>query len=445
MTELQVMVTVSVLVGLILVLLFDWIDMTVAGLLSVSVLIVFGILSQKDILNVVSSGGGVLALLFGGMVVARTLTPTGIFEHVGARFLILTRGSGKRFLLGLIMLVAPVCAFLPNATVVILLAPVIIRVAMALEVDFVAPMIFAAIISNSAGLLTLVGDPATFLVGSAMGMTFIEYLNRVALGGLLTLLALTPLLPRLTEDIWSVNRRLSAEVTVPPLKEPLLGGFALLLLAAMMLLFLFGELLPIKMVPPAVAIVVCSLALLTVYGAKVEPVQKVLSDIDWKTLIFIACMFVLVEALVKAGFLQTVSDDIFKRFGTNRLAVALVLLLGVGSVSTLLANIPVVAASILMVKGYFVISQIVPEEALGVGFTDWPLTALPVFVAMMFGATLGGNATLIGASANIVSGGICAAHGKPIRFMTFMRYGVPITLAQIAVAAIYVSVLYYLV
>ena len=444
MTELQVVVTVLVLAGLILVLLFDWIDMTVAGLLSVSVLIVFGILSQQDILNVVRSGGGVLALLFGGMVVARTLTPTGIFEHIGARFLILTRGSGKRFLLGLIVLVAPVCAFLPNATVVILLAPVIVRVAMALDVDFVVPMILAAIISNSAGLLTLVGDPATFLVGSSIGMTFMEYLNRVALGGLLTLLAVTPVLPRLTEDIWCVNRTLPVEVTVPPLKEPLLGGLSVLVLAAMVLLFLFGELLPIKIVPPAAAIVMCSVALLLVYEAKVEPVKKVLSDIDWKTLIFIACMFTLVESLVKAGFLQTVSDDMFRRFGTNRLAVALVLLVGVGSVSTLLANIPVMAASILMIKGYFVISQIVPEEALGVGFNAWPLTALPVFVAMMFGGTLGGNATLIGASANIVSGGICAAHGKPIRFMTFMRYGVPITLAQITVAAIYVSVLHYL-
>jgi Na+/H+ antiporter NhaD/arsenite permease-like protein len=443
MTDLQVLVTVIVLASLIVVLVFDWIDMTVAGLLSVSSLIIFGILSQTDILNVVSSGGGVLALLFGGMVVARTLTPTGIFEYLGARFLILTRGSGKRFLLGLMLLIAPVCAFLPNATVVILLAPVIIRVAVALEVDFVAPMILAAIISNSAGLLTLVGDPATFLVGSAMGMTFIEYLNRVALGGLLTLLALMLLLPRLTRDIWSVRRTIPATVAVPALKEPLLGGLALFLLIVMMLLFLFGELLPIKIVPPAVAIVVCSVALLIVYATKIEPVQKVLGDIDWKTLIFIACMFVLVEALVKAGFLQTLSGQLFELFGTNRWAVALVVMTGVGLVSSLLANIPVVAASVLMVKGYFLLSQVVPEEALGTGFADWPLTTLPVFVAMMFGGTLGGNATLIGASANIVGAGICAAHGKRIQFMTFLRYGVPVTLAQFVVAGGYVLALHY--
>ena len=444
MTELQVLVTVLVLFGLIVVLLFDWIDMTVAGLLSVSALLVFGILSQKDFLNVVSSAGGVLALLFGGMVVARTLTPTGIFEMVGARFLILTRGSGKRFLLGLILLVAPVCAFLPNATVVILLAPVIIRVALALDVSFVSPMILAAIISNSAGLLTLVGDPATFLVGSAMGMTFIEYLRRVALGGLLTLLALLPLLPLLTKNIWQTQRKLPAHISVPKLKEPILAFIALLLLTFMMLLFLFGEMLPIQIVPPAVAIIVCSLALLLVYTAKVEPIQNVIADIDWKTLIFIGCMFVLVEALVKAGFLQTIADDIYRRFGDNRLAVGLVLMFGIGAVSSLLANIPVVAASILMVKGYFVIAQVVPEEALGADFVNWPLETIPVFVAMMFGATLGGNATLIGASANIVSGGICAARGTPIPFATFLRYGVPITLAQLTVAAIYVCVLHLL-
>jgi len=445
MTDLQLWVTVIVLTSLMVVLLFDWIDMTVAALLSVSALIVFGILSQRDVLNVVNSAGGVLSLLFGGMVVARTLTPTGIFENVGARFLILTRGSGKRFLLGLFFLVAPVCAFLPNATVVILLAPVIIAVAGALEVDIVAPMIVAAIISNSAGLLTMVGDPATFLVGSAMAMTFHEYLKRVALGGLLTLLVLIPLLPVLTKDIWKVRRTIPTDVAVPPLKEPLVGILALLLLLAMMLLFLFGEMLPVKIVPPGVAIVACSVALLIVYETKVESVQKVVADIDWKTLIFIACMFVLVEAVVKAGFLRSLSDGIFRHFGTDRLAVGLALLFGIGLVSSLLANIPVVAASILMVKGYLVISNFVPEEALGTGFTNWPLTTLPVFVAMMFGGTLGGNATLIGASANIVSAGICAARGRPIRFLTFLRYGLPVTLAQLTIAAIYVWALHYLI
>src|SRR5439155_26393305 len=113
-------------------------------------------------------------------------------------------------------------------------------------------------------------------------------------------------------DIWTVILRAPNDISLTRLQHRLLSDLALLLLAVMAMLFLFGELLPIQMVPPALAIVVCSLALLIVYAVKVEPVQKVLGDIDWKTLIFIACMFVLVEALVKAGFLQTVADDIFR-------------------------------------------------------------------------------------------------------------------------------------
>jgi Na+/H+ antiporter NhaD/arsenite permease-like protein len=444
MTDLQIIVTVLVSAGLIVVLVFDWLDIAVAGLLAVSVLIVFGVLSHQDVQRIVDSGGGVLALLFGGMVVARTLVPTGIFEYVSVRFLVLTRGSGKRFLLGLLILIGPICAFLPNATAVLLLGPVIIRVAMALDIDFVAPMILTAIISNSAGMLTLVGDPATFVVGSAMSLTFVDFIKRVSLGGLLTLLALIPLFPRLMRDSWNVRRDLAENLAAPRLKEPVLGALALLLLATMILLFLLGEDLPIRITPPGVAIIACAAALLVVYAVKVEPVQKVLADIDWKTLIFITSMFVLVQALVKAGFLQTAADDIYHRFGTNRLGVAFLLLFGIGSLSSVLPNIPVVAATILMIKGYFVIAQFVPEEALGAGFADWPIATQPVFIAMMFGGTLGGNATLIGASANIVSGGICAANGKRISFITFLRYGLPISLTQLVIASLYVVALYYL-
>jgi Na+/H+ antiporter NhaD/arsenite permease-like protein len=138
---------------------------------------------------------GPIALLFGGMVVVVTLGPTGLFDYIGTRYLMATGGSGKRFLLGLVLLIAPLCAVLPNATTVILLAPIIIRVANALEVDFVGPMVLTAVISNSAGMLTLVGDPATFLVGSEVGMSFMQYLRRVSPGALLTILVILPLIP----------------------------------------------------------------------------------------------------------------------------------------------------------------------------------------------------------------------------------------------------------
>ena len=168
--------------------------MAVATLLGVCAMIAAGILDEKDFLAAAQSAGGPLALLFGGMVVARMLAMTGIFARVGALFLRASRGSGRRYLILLVALVAPVCALLPNATTVILLAPVIVGVARALKVDFVGPLVIAAIVSNSAGMLTLVGDPATFLVGSSIGMSFTEYLRRVTLGGVLSILVLIPLI-----------------------------------------------------------------------------------------------------------------------------------------------------------------------------------------------------------------------------------------------------------
>jgi Na+/H+ antiporter NhaD/arsenite permease-like protein len=105
----------------------------------------------------------------------------------------------------------------------------------------------------------------------------------------------------------------------------------------------------------------------------------------------------------------------------------------------------VVAASILLIKGYMVVGELVPELALGATFTGWPDSTLPVFVAMMFGATLGGNATLIGAAANVVAAGICASKGQRVTFMRFMRYGLPITLCQLAVSALYVVAMFRIV
>src|SRR5262245_8987422 len=133
----------------------------------------------------------------------------------------------------------------------------------------------------------------------------------------------------------------------------------------------------------------------------------------------------------------------YVRLVVDVMAVAFVMLAGGGLIGSVVANIPVVAAMVLIVKGYFVVARLVPEDALGATFLDWPVTTLPVFVAMMFGGTLGGNGTLLGDSANIVCAGISARHGRPLTFVMFMRYGIPIMLCQLAVSAIYILGLYY--
>ena len=444
MSNFQVYLTLGIFGAVILAIAFDVIDMAVAALLGVCAMIALGILSSDDLMESINTSGGPLALLFGGMVVAHVLGKTGIFEHVGSMYLQATGGSGKRYLLLLIALVAPVCALLPNATTVILLAPIIVRVARALKVDFVAPLILTAIISNAAGMLTLVGDPATFLVGSSIGMSFMSYLQKVSLAGLLAVLVVVPLLPKLMPSIWRARSPLPPKTALPRIDRPGFAVLSLVILGLMVVLFLVGDRLPTHIVPPAVAIMGATLALLVVYGIKVEPVDAVLRAVDWKTLLFIGAIFCLVQGFTKTGLLQGLSLQLYQWFGADLTLVALLLLAGIGVLSSLLANIPVVAAALVMTKGYLVAAEAVPEIALAAGFTDWPGSTLPVFIAMMFGATLGGNATLIGASANIVTAGICANEGERLTFVRFMRIGLPITLAQLTLGALYVLLMFWL-
>ena len=437
MTDFQIYLTIGVFAAVILLIAFDLIDMTVAALLGVSVLIVFGVLDGNDLMPIVHTAGGPLALLFGGMVVARVLDKTGVFAWLGEHMLRATDGSGKRLLLLVVALLLPLNAFLPNATVIILVAPIVIRVCQALEVDFVGPLIIAAIVSNAAGMLTLVSDPATFLVGQAIGLSFIEYMRLVSLGGLLAALVVVPFLPLLLPQIWSVRAPLPPRAHVA-IEHPGFLALALLVALLMVVLFIIGESLPTHIVPAQVAIIGASLALLVVYGAHIEPVSAVIRDVDWKTLVFLAAIFTLVQAFIKTELLQGLSIQFYGWFGSQFTLVALVTLASIGTIGFVVANIPLVAAALVMIQGYLVAAQAVPEIALAAGFADWPNVTLPVFVAMMFGGTLGGNATMIGASANIVAVGICASHGRRVSFMQFLRIGLPITVAQLSVGALYV-------
>ncbi|SAK56670.1 arsenical pump membrane protein [Caballeronia hypogeia] len=441
MSDWQIYLVVGVFAVVILVIAFDLIDMAVAALVGASVLIALRILDEQDLIATARTSAGPISLLFGGMVVARILSTTGLFDLVGDYYLRATGGSGKRFLLLLILIVAPLCALLPNATTVVLLAPIIIRVARALDIDIVPPMILTAVLSNAAGLLTLVGDPATFLVGSSIGMSFGEYLRRASLGGVLAIAVIIPLLPVLMRDIWRSAKPLPPRGPSVKLKRPVYAGLAIVVLALMMVLFVLGEELPTRIVPPVVAVIASALALLVAYAFKVEPTDRVLRDVDWKTLLFLACIFCLVQGMAKTGLLQVMSLKLYEVFGTRLTLVALAMICGIGLLSSLLANVPVAAASIVMVKGYLVTAEFVPEAALSDQFTQWPDAVIPVFIGMMYGATLGGNATLVGSAANIVAAGICSQEGAPVSFGRFLRYGLPFTVCQLLVTALYVLAL----
>ncbi len=432
-----------VAVGTVIALIaFDLLDVAVAGLIGVSALVLLGVLSGRDLAPIIEEAGPTLALLFGGMVVARTLVPTGLFDRMSGELFRLSRGEGRRFLLGIAMLAAPLSAILPNATVVILLAPVIIGTSRKLAIDFVAPMILLVLVSNTAGLLTLVADPATFYVGSARGISFGEYLARFTPYAILALIIVVAILPWLVGEIWRTRRSIDPDGAIPePLRRPGLALFSLGSLALMVLLFIFGDSLPAPLSPPAAAIVGATCALLVTYHFKVEHVTDVLMDIDWRTLVFFACMFALVHGLTESGALNGLYRAMESWFGSNLLLASLCLLIGTAIASALLPNVPLIAALALMVKGYLVLAGAVPEEATGTRFVDWPASTLPIFGALAMAATLGGSLTPISSAANLAAVAICGREGERVGFGRFMRLAIPIVLIQVAVATLYLTLL----
>jgi Na+/H+ antiporter NhaD/arsenite permease-like protein len=149
------------------------------------------------------------------------------------------------------------------------------------------------------------------------------------------------------------------------------------------------------------------------------------------------CIFVLVGALEKTGVIGALGKAMGESFGSNVVLAGLLLLGGIGILSSIIPNIPLVVAMVPLVKEYAVGAGLATPAAIEAGYKQMPGVVLPLFFAMCLGATLGGNATLLGASSYIVAGGICAQNGRPVTFMTFLRYGIPVTAVQLLVATGY--------
>jgi Na+/H+ antiporter NhaD/arsenite permease-like protein len=422
----------------ILAIASNRVHLTVAAMLGTVVLLVTGVLSARDVSETINPAEAMISLFFGGMVMARTLISTGLFDYLGAIALRMVRGDGRRLMIAIVVCAAPICAFLPNATVVILLAPLIVALCQRMSIDFIPPVILLVFIANSSGLLTLVGDPATFIVGNSIGLSFSDYLRLLSPGGVLAVIAVLVLLPFSFRSMWRIRIPDKDVVAPPQIKRPWVTVACLAVLVLMIALFVFGEDLPNPIAPPEAAIIGSALLLLIAFGTGLDVVSNILRDIDWDSLLFLVCIFVLVGALDKTGVIAALGNSMGALFGNNVMVATLLLLVGIGVLSSVVPNVALVVAMIPLVKQYAVGSGLATSAQLAAGYGNIPTSVLPLFFAMCFGATLGGNATLLGAASNIVAGGICSRAGRPISFMTFLLYGVPITAVQLLVSGIYI-------
>ncbi|ATS19515.1 transporter [Parathermosynechococcus lividus PCC 6715] len=437
----QPLVAGFIFLGVIALIMTELINITIAAFLGAILLVFLNIMTLSEAISYIGRSHGTLALFFGVMVLVRAFEPTKIFDYIATQMVILARGQGKRLLLGIVALTTPICAVLPNATTVMLLAPLLPPMAAEVGVDFVPLIILMVIVSNSAGLLTLVGDPATYIVGDAINLSFTDYLLRMSMAGVLAIAVIVLCLPVLFRRIWRKELKSLDQLPHPQINHPRTLAVGSVIILFVLVFFVIGDGTLVKVSPPAVALMGAALALLLAHQSKIDTVTQILRDVDWGTLIFFMSVFVLIGGLEKTGIIDQLSQVLAFVIGKNIFLGSLLLLFMMGIVSSVIPNIPLVVAMVPLLKKYVVQVGLAGSEILHLGYGgDIPSTVLPLFYAMMLGATLGGNATLVGASANIVGAGVAELHGRRISFKTFLRYGVPITALQLGVSALFLTV-----
>jgi Na+/H+ antiporter NhaD/arsenite permease-like protein len=433
------LIATSIFIGVIICIITEKIHLTVAAFLGALTLVFAHIMTLSEAINYIAKSYATLALFFGVMVLVRAFEPTNIFEYIATKMVLIAKGSGKKLILAVIGLTTPICAFLPNATTVMLLAPLIPPLAQEIGVDFVPLLILMVFVANSAGLLTLVGDPATFIVGDSINISFTQYLTRLSLGGVLAVISILVISPFLFKKIWNTQFTHLEDLPHPKINHPkvlTLGGIIVFLV---LLFFIIGESFPIPISPAAVALLGAALALLLAHQTKIDTVNNILKDVDWSTLIFFMSIFVLIGGLDKTGVINNLSGLLGIIIGKNIALGSIILLFVTGILSSVVPNIPLVVGMVPLLKQYLFTVGFVGAEVLEPNFAgQFPAEVLPLFYAMMFGATLGGNGTLVGASSNIVAAGIAEQHGAKMTFHSFLKYGLPVMGIQLIIVALYI-------
>lgn len=426
----NVLIPIIVFLIVYIALTFELVNKAVAALAGVAVLVVSGIVSDHDAVQMIDFE--TIMLLLGMMIIVGILRRSGFFTLVSVKIAEFTKGSPVKILILFSLVTAVMSAFLDNVTTVLIIIPIIIELTRGLGLEPKPYVVSQALISNVGGTATLIGDPPNIIIGSKVGLTFNQFLLNLSLPVIIIfIVVLLYIRIKNRERFKPMDTNLVKLVSVQLLLEKIRFEFmntkldrkliskGLMCLGLALLLFVTQTI--TGLTPGLVALSVAML-LFIISG---EDVEEVLEDVEWSTLLFFAGLFILVGVLEEHGVIIWLAENVFMRVGDNPYLIVLMVLWVSGLVSGFLDNIP------------FTVSMI--------PIIDHMLQATPIpnnilWWALSLGACLGGNFTYIGASANIVTVSISKKFDQEITFLEFMKTGATVTLIALTVASLYLTI-----
>lgn len=410
---------------------------TVAAILGGTVLVAIGGISAESVYGHIDLN--VIFLLLGMMILVHTLAQTGFFQWLAIGLAKASGGSPIKILLALFVTTAVLSALLDNVTTIILIAPVTILITDQLEVAPVPFLILEAIASNIGGTGTLIGDPPNILIGSHADLSFNQFVLNLGPVALLSL-GVTAL------GVWLMFRKslhvpedVRARVRESDPAGAITDRRRLIRIGVVVLLVLAGFTLHgVLEVPVGIVALLGAMLALIISD---EDVHDAFAAVEWPTLMFFVGLFLLVGGLEEKGVLEWVAEHVVTLTRGHLFLTALFILWGSAAASAVVDNIPFVAAMIP------VIAHLVPDIAGQLGIEEsaqiQSLVGEPLWWSLALGACLGGNATLVGASANVVMAGVAEKHGHHISFGRFALYGLPAVLVSLLISSAYIYLRYF--
>ena len=423
---------VAISAGLLLVayvfIALEKIPKVTIALLGAAITIILGLVSQTKavdglinphyFINFVDFN--VIFLLVSMMIIVAITTRSGVFNYIANELLKLTKGHPIKVLITLTVFTAVVSAFLDNVTTVILIMPITFSVAKKLDINPIPFLLAEIMSSNIGGTSTLIGDPPNIIIGSAGGLSFMDFVKELTGVVAVILIAALIFFVLCFRKMLKADKEKMAEV-VKIDNSKTIADFNLMyrsvtVLALVILGFILHDVIHIE---------TCVIAML---GASVlllfEKPTDILRDVEWNTIFFFIGLFVIIGGLEASGGIKLMADWVLKVTEGSQTATTMIILWASGIISGIIDNIPYTATMAPMLVEI--------QKEMGQAYT------YPLWWALSLGACLGGNMTIIGAAANVIVCETANKDGFKISFMEYLKYGVTITLVSLLMSTIYI-------
>jgi Na+/H+ antiporter NhaD/arsenite permease-like protein len=435
------MATLGVLVGMYVILITEVIHRTALALLGALVMLIIlfytGVLEPHDSVDFVIGAidFNTIGLLLGMMVIVGILGQTGIFQYIGIKAAKISKGNVWKLLVLLAVITAVGSAFLDNVTMVLLMVPVTISVCRILNINPISLILAQIFASNIGGATTLIGDPPNIMIGSAAGIDFMSFAYHMTPEIIITMVVAIVLfkfmfrkdLKQKPENV----EKLQALDAKKEIKDVMLLKKSAIVLGGVIIMFMLHGMLDLD-----VSIIALGGAAVLLVITGIQPF-KALHHVEWPTLLFFCGLFVIVGGVEVSGALELLAHNILEITEGDLGATMFSITIVSAFASAFVDNIPFTATMIPIVESI----SVDPMFAQNLTAFDYN----PLWYALAFGADLGGNGTLIGASANLVAIAVAERFGYRIFFREFLIKGMPLMIitTMVAFGAFYLRVMFF--